>query len=605
MGPSLWLKNAKHFGENFQPGKDQVHVLVLVPEDEGDSGPASKKARHGYHFVKLPFPSLVMPPNSFQVVEGSFEYQARWHLKRLYEKVVAFWMEATPITVKVVGTTGYGTSHMLAVLVLLLLKNQVKDSYGSVAFVCYIPDCRKLLEDESTVLTIMQQNILLNFPDFSEPLNTIKDIRVVMQAQMVILVADQWNSIDENQMVIDRLGSCLGISAYVKIHGMSMNETLYALLPKQTSDDRNIYCGGFNDDEFGVWLKHHPPFFTEHEDELALLTGKVPLLLSVFARVYGNGDSWGSVVQRVQLDENIKELERSLSAFYKEKDVELVWKVFTLKVDYMMESEHVDHRFFYKDPSRGFRATSELVLWLLYRVWSKKTADDALLTKWPELLWHAATRSTLGFYVEEIIKAQICRQGVVGKYPRPKDRTIKKYRFNPGSEELTLDLAFEERGAKSRWILLDPQIFNYPGVDMILITDTTFVGINVTIAKTHSPLEPFFKMWTPLAASKNMEITGLFVAPDNFVHEEENVAISLLKNVYHELWLRIESKVDQVPIQGSTCNCKTGRGTKRCGCQRRGKLCDRACICQTCMNGNDMSTKQQFRLLKMTRYHIN
>ncbi|KAE9272115.1 hypothetical protein PF008_g30184, partial [Phytophthora fragariae] len=112
---------------------------------------------------------------------------------------------------------------MLAVLVLLLLKNQVKDSYGSVAFVCYIPDCRKLLEDESTVLTIMQQNILLNFPDFSEPLNTIKDIRAVMQAQMVILVADQWNSIDENQMVIDRLGSCLGISVYVEIHGMSMN----------------------------------------------------------------------------------------------------------------------------------------------------------------------------------------------------------------------------------------------------------------------------------------------------------------------------------------------------------------------------------------------
>ncbi|KAE9265717.1 hypothetical protein PF008_g31794, partial [Phytophthora fragariae] len=360
-------------------------------------------------------------------------------------------------------------------------------------------------------------------------------------------------------MVIDRLGSCLGISVYVEIHGMSMNaKTWRDLLPKQTSDDRNIYCGGFNDDEFGVWLKHHPPFFTEHEDELALLTGKVPLLLSVFARVYGNDDSWESVVERVQLDENMKELERSLSAFYNEMDGDLVWKVCTLKVDMMFESELVDHRFFYKDPSRGFRATSELVLWLLYRVWSKKTADDALLTKWPELLFHAATRSTLGFYVEEIIKAQICRQGVIGKYPRPNDRTIKRYRFNPGSEEVTLDLAFEERGAKSWWILLDPQNFNHPGVDMILVTDTTFVGINVTIAKTHSPLEPFFKMWTPLAASKNMEITGLFVAPDNFVHEEENVAISLLKNVYHELWLRIESKVDQVPIQGSTCNCKTG-----------------------------------------------
>ncbi|KAE9064558.1 hypothetical protein PF005_g28568 [Phytophthora fragariae] len=40
MGPSLWLKNAKYFEENFQPGEGQVHMLVLVPEGEGHSGPA-------------------------------------------------------------------------------------------------------------------------------------------------------------------------------------------------------------------------------------------------------------------------------------------------------------------------------------------------------------------------------------------------------------------------------------------------------------------------------------------------------------------------------------------------------------------------------------
>jgi hypothetical protein len=31
MDPTLWIKNPKHFGDNFQPGEGQVHVLVVVP----------------------------------------------------------------------------------------------------------------------------------------------------------------------------------------------------------------------------------------------------------------------------------------------------------------------------------------------------------------------------------------------------------------------------------------------------------------------------------------------------------------------------------------------------------------------------------------------
>ncbi|EGZ20521.1 hypothetical protein PHYSODRAFT_285443 [Phytophthora sojae] len=34
MDPTLWIKNPKHFGDNFQPGEGQVHVLVKVPEQE-------------------------------------------------------------------------------------------------------------------------------------------------------------------------------------------------------------------------------------------------------------------------------------------------------------------------------------------------------------------------------------------------------------------------------------------------------------------------------------------------------------------------------------------------------------------------------------------
>ncbi|KAE9061779.1 hypothetical protein PF005_g30033, partial [Phytophthora fragariae] len=44
MKPSLWLKNAKYFGENFTPGEGQVHVLVVVPEVESQR-PATAQAQ--------------------------------------------------------------------------------------------------------------------------------------------------------------------------------------------------------------------------------------------------------------------------------------------------------------------------------------------------------------------------------------------------------------------------------------------------------------------------------------------------------------------------------------------------------------------------------
>ncbi|KAG2870512.1 hypothetical protein PC114_g27349 [Phytophthora cactorum] len=30
MDPTLWIKNPKHFGANFQPGEGQIHVLVVT-----------------------------------------------------------------------------------------------------------------------------------------------------------------------------------------------------------------------------------------------------------------------------------------------------------------------------------------------------------------------------------------------------------------------------------------------------------------------------------------------------------------------------------------------------------------------------------------------
>ncbi|KAF4037613.1 hypothetical protein GN244_ATG10348 [Phytophthora infestans] len=284
--------------------------------------------------VDLPYPSLLSPPNRFEANEFVFKYQVRSELKLLYDKIVRLWTEGRVLnTVNVAGTIGYGKSHMLAVLVLLLLKDAIKYKSDDecAPFVCYIPDCRGLLAGEANIVSILEQNILLNIPGFSGKLRTIKDISEVMKDQQVILVADQWTSIDnaddDCRTARKLLGSCFGTSVRVTVRGMSMNPpTWRALLHKQTSDDNNFYNGGFNDDEFQVWLKKHPAIFTEHKKELALLTGKVPLLLNVFARVHNDGHSWESIVHRVQLDELVSDWMASLQKFYADIAADRVWK---------------------------------------------------------------------------------------------------------------------------------------------------------------------------------------------------------------------------------------------------------------------------------------
>ncbi|KAG9413153.1 hypothetical protein AC1031_016173 [Aphanomyces cochlioides] len=227
---------------------------------------------------------------------------------------------------------------------------------------------------------------------------------------------------------------------------MSMNVSI-----AQTNNSREqCLLWGLKDDEFDVWLKYHPNIFTKNEDELALLAGKLPLLLTAF---------------------------------------------------------------------------------------------DALLTRWYDLLSRASNPSILGFNVVEIIKAEVCQQGVVGKYRLPKRGIIKRKPFNPLTERKTLKSEIEFRPNKS-WILFDPEIVNYPGVDMVLVTNST-LGINVAIAKTCSPLLPFFNFWGPLAEALNLQIKGLLIAPDNFAHEEDNVEIAFLRDVYNELWEAIESMVNR------------------------------------------------------------
>ncbi|ETI52039.1 hypothetical protein F443_04739 [Phytophthora nicotianae P1569] len=209
----------------------------------------------------------------------------------------------------------------------------------------------------------------------------------------------------------------------------------------------------------------------------------------------------------------------------------------------------------------------------------KKAADAAILTLWPERLKCVTeNRSICGFLVEEVIKAIVHRDGIIGKYPK-EERSIARHNFKPRSETTAFRKALSECTEQS-WVLLDPDIYNYGGVDMILITDKDIVGINVTIASTHSLMSPFFDVWRPIAGTK-FKTSGIFIAPDGFAHTEAGVGIVWLKNVYNELWMAIRRR-DLIPDH--SCTCKGGCKDNRCKCKKLSKICSSNCKCTSCQN---------------------
>lgn len=229
------------------------------------------------------------------------------------------------------------------------------------------------------------------------------------------------------------------------------------LLPKQTSDDNNKYYGGFDDDGLvSGWsiIRRYSPNMKMNSCTWLVKSRCCCQCLSARMAMMILGNVLCNVLSKTQLWKVL------LMKFYEERSGDEVWKV--LSVDWLLESKIVDFRFFHQDDKVGFCATSEIVLRLLYRVWSKKAADDTLLKRWHSLVVTPRNRCSLVFDVEEIIKAQICCFGVTGTtYSRPKDGIVNRYRFQPGTEQSTLDRAIKESTANSWWILVDPHMFNY------------------------------------------------------------------------------------------------------------------------------------------------
>ncbi|KAH9181051.1 hypothetical protein AeNC1_016973 [Aphanomyces euteiches] len=518
---------------------------------------------------EVPFPSLQSPSDRFVVTDGFFKFQFREAFEPLYQEVKNWWLTRWPKTLNVVGTVGYGKSHILATMAVQLLKNRLDPGWksgtqGLLPFIIYIPSCRPL--STTVIRQIMEHMILLNFPDYSEPLETDEDVMQFVSNQEKIVIADQWKSIDEDNESCNQtkglLEQYLGVSRNVRIHGMSMNSTVWRNLKyKQTEQINHYLRGGFSPEEFQVWMKFEDKIlFDVNKEELVRLTGCVPLLLVEFSRLYDPTHSWEQLVQKVLQGNVSEDLRQGLHDFYKsnpyrESWYDDVWTAYSkLAHSTIQPFDRVDHRFMYTNEVDKLVSTGQIVPIILFQIWKEGHRDDTILKLWSNALQRTNNPSSRGFLVEEVVKAKVAQDGIVDKFQPADGQLIVRFSFQPGKEELDLEAAMSSRKmeTKTPWMLLDPDIFNYGGVDVILVTDSVIVGINVTIASSHSPMTSFFNVWQPIANKYGYGIKGVYIALEHFrpcqLDIDAGVIVVQLKNLYQKLWEMVrpvEERKDQ------------------------------------------------------------
>jgi hypothetical protein len=333
------------------------------------------------HHLPFPFPHIV-PEDRFPLDDhGRFSFMGRSVFPQLLGAIQTSIDKKKGLPINVYGTKGFGKSHVIAATVLLLLKEGKER-------VLFLPQARDMADKGPT--EYLRRAALLTFADDDEIANklldcaTVVDLTNELSAHSFILVSDQMNSLeeavkmanaqkDETSAVIRKLGEKV-----LHIRGFSANnQTAQVFALTQRSHIDVTWFGGFDDAEFGAWVKHEQenkclppsaPTTRGTNGDLAAelkmvqdMTGAVPMYLNRFAAVWAEIDDDAYRMQHAieqflsefaqdieqQMEQFISNVVEGRNRYFKAADCFLRNDVLTIG------GEAVDHRFFYKMSGSG------------------------------------------------------------------------------------------------------------------------------------------------------------------------------------------------------------------------------------------------------------
>ncbi|KAF8462175.1 hypothetical protein BDZ91DRAFT_850755 [Kalaharituber pfeilii] len=522
----------------------------------------------------LPFPYPGVVPERFHLgQEGQFEFFGRHKFAELY-KVVKDMNPRQRKRVHFHGTLGAGKSHLLAALVCLLRKEG--------APVVYLPDCYELLTSEPPELYLITALFasFWNDTDLSEEVTELFnavlsreynhdrlewDILVFcnLAAQLkktILFVVDQANALDDSPD--DRIGTEKKQKVRKLLDGISSNHLKISSSTanyhaakhdefRATSETRLTLYKGLDDDEIKTWWKaceqklDIPRLSEEQRVSLEHLTGRMPLLLRAFTRLYNNLIDNVSSNATLELTNPVPEIYQAMmdtvevqkvvggiNKFATMKIAELNaskddsalqsfrrgWEgcVFEQPID-IQDATHLDGRFFYRDATGVGRVTCDIARAVgASRLREVDNLADFVTKSWMKRISHSgANPSVLGFLVERVVLGILVQHGTTlagPEFAKP---------LHPVKFSGTLPQSPPSKNNTP--VIYIPTAYNYEGVDAILVTRIqkkkneparcVIVGIQVTIAQNHSNSEEAFMKtwmgWDELAGGKRLNF-GFF-----------------------------------------------------------------------------------------------
>lgn len=248
----------------------------------------------------LPFPCISdSPVDRFTFNDaGDFNFMGRLVQPTIYAEI-----KRTSKTkrVNIYGTKGYGKSHIIAAIVVQMMKENWKP-------VVFLPHAGDLA---ATPMSYLQGALALAFVRDADSLDQIARcdsveqlLHVVKGLPSFVLVVDQMNSLEESSSldkaakpraieIINMLQDT--IKCIVCVKGFSANNRTMILREETQRSERDlVYFGGFTSDEYDAWLAHQKGAHADHaadlerdKDLIATQTGRVPMYLEQMMKSIG------------------------------------------------------------------------------------------------------------------------------------------------------------------------------------------------------------------------------------------------------------------------------------------------------------------------------